>query len=86
MAKQKHLPFPFNNNLSNFAFALLHMDVWGLYSTPTLDGYKYFLTIVDDSTRATWIYLMKSKSNVRSLIISFHTMVLTQFNVKIKQN
>ena len=27
---------------------------------------------------------MKSKSNVRSVIISFHTMVLTQFNVKIK--
>ena len=28
---------------------------------------------------------MKSKSDVRSLIISFHTMVLTQFNVNIKQ-
>ena len=85
LAKQKRLPFPFNNNLSTFAFDLLHMDVWGPYSTPTLDGYKYFLTIVDDATRATWIYLMKSKSDVRTLIVSFHTMVLTQFNVKIKQ-
>ena len=28
---------------------------------------------------------MKSKSDVRSLNVSFHTMVLTQFNVKIKQ-
>ena len=28
---------------------------------------------------------MKSKSDVRTLIVSFHTMVLTQFNVKIKQ-
>ena len=53
LAKQKRLPFPFNNNLSTFAFDLLHMDVWGPYSTPTLDGYKYFLTIVDDTTRAT---------------------------------
>ena len=49
LAKQKRLPFPFNNNLSTFAFDLLHMDVWGPYSTPTLDGYKYFLTIVDDA-------------------------------------
>ena len=85
MAKKNCLPFPFNNNLSTFSFDLLHMDVWGPYSTPTLDGYKYFLTIVDDATRATWIYLMKSKYDVRFLIVSFHTMVLTQFNVKIKQ-
>ena len=28
---------------------------------------------------------MKSKYDVRSLNVSFHTMVLTQFNVKIKQ-
>lgn len=84
LAKQKHLPFPFNNNLSASTFDMLQMDVWGPYSTPTLDGYKYFLTIVDDATRATWVYLMKSKSDVRSLILPFHTMVFTQFNVKIK--
>ena len=71
--------------MSNSAFDLLHMDVWGPYSTPTLDGCKYFLTIVDDATRATWVYLMKTKSAVLSLIISFHAMITTQFNVKIKQ-
>ena len=59
LAKQKRLPFPFNNNLSTFAFDLLHMDVWSPYSTPTLDGYKYFLTIVDDATRATWVYFVR---------------------------
>ncbi|XP_075659243.1 uncharacterized protein LOC142629146 [Castanea sativa] len=53
MAKRKRLPFPFNNNISACAFDLVHMDVWGPYSVPTLDGFKYFLTIVDDATRAT---------------------------------
>ena len=43
------------------------MDVWGPYSVPTLDGFKYFLTIVNDATRATWLFLMKSKSDVRPL-------------------
>ena len=42
-------------------------------------------TIVDDTTRATWVYLMKTKFVVQSFIISFHTMVTTQINVKIKQ-
>ena len=60
------------------------MDVWGPYSTPTLDGFKYFLTVVDDTTRETWLFLMKSKSEVRQLFSSFYTMVHTQFGLKIK--
>ena len=60
------------------------MDVWGPYSIPTLDGYKYFLTIVDDATQATWLFLMKSKSDVRTLFQSFYAMVVTQFSQHIK--
>ena len=60
------------------------MDVWGPYSTPTLDGFKYFLTVVDDATRAIWLFLMKSKFEVRQLFFSFYTMVHTQFGLKIK--
>ena len=60
------------------------MDVWGPYFVPTHDGYKYFLTIVDDATRSTWAFLMKTKSDVRSLIISFYNMIKTQFGVILK--
>ena len=65
MAKLKRLPFPFHNKISSCAFDLIHMDVWGPYSTPNLDGFKYFLIVVDDATRATWLFLMKSKYEVR---------------------
>ena len=84
MAKLKRLPFPFTNKICVCAFDLVHMDVWGPYSIPTLDGYKYFLTIVDDATQATWLFLMKSKSDVRNLFQSFYTMVATQFSQNIK--
>ena len=40
--------------------------------------------MVDDATYATWVYLMKSKSEVRPLISSFYSMVFTQFGYKIK--
>ena len=53
MAKLKRLPFPFHDKISNCAFDQVHMDVQGPYSTPTLDGFKYYLTVVDDATRAT---------------------------------
>ena len=60
------------------------MDVWGPYSVNTHDGYKFFLTIVDDASRSTWVYLMKAKSNFKHLFISFYNMILTQFGIGIK--
>ncbi|XP_023884034.1 uncharacterized protein LOC111996308 [Quercus suber] len=84
MAKVKRLPFPFNNKICACAFDLVHMDVWGPYSIPTLDGYKYFLTIVDDAIQATWLFLMKFKFDVTPLFQSFYTMVATQFSQNIK--
>ena len=59
LAKQKHLPYVSHNNLCVNAFELLHIDIWGPFSVPTPKSYKYFLTIVDDHTRVTWIYLLK---------------------------
>ena len=82
MAKLKRLPFPFNNKINSCAFDLVHMDVWGLYSTLTSDDFVYFLTVVDDATRATWLFFMRSKSEVRQLFDSFYAMVFTQFELK----
>ena len=84
MAKQKILPSPFNNNFSDSPFNLVHVDIWGPYSIPTHDGFKYFLSIVDDATRCTWIYLLRAKSDARLHLISFHKMVQTQFKANIK--
>lgn len=43
---------------------LIHIDVWGPYRVTTYDGFKYFLTIVDDFIMVVWIYLLKSKAEV----------------------
>ena len=39
---------------------------------------------MDDATRSTWIYLRKSKSDTRALLISFYNMINTQFQTNIK--
>jgi len=65
-------------------FELIHCDIWGGYSIPTHNGARYFLTIVDDFTRCTWVYLMKNKSETQSLLKIFHAMTQTQFSFKIK--
>ena len=84
LAKHKRLSFPFNNNMCSSAFDLTHVDVWGPYSIPTQNGYRYFLIVVNDATRFTWAFLMKSKSEVRPLIVSFHKMICSQFGVGFK--
>jgi hypothetical protein len=53
MAKQHRLSFPISHSTSENPFNLVHCDIWGPYSTASLKGARYFLTIVDDRTQIT---------------------------------
>ncbi|CAE6174213.1 unnamed protein product [Arabidopsis arenosa] len=83
-AKQKRLTFPSKNNMAEHAFDLVHIDTWGPFATPTVEGFRYFLTIVDDYSRATWVYLMKAKNEVLTLFPGFLAMVETQYQTPVK--
>ena len=83
-SKQKRLSFPTSHHVSHCVFDLVHCDLWGAISIATIEGYKFFLTIMDEYSRCTWVYLLKSKSETLALIQQFSIMVETQFNAKIK--
>ena len=85
LAKQKTLSFVSNNHMSSFPFDLIHCDIWGPYNEPDYFDHRYFLTLVDDCTRFTWVFLFKCKSDVNTIIPKFFNMVLTQFDKRIKQ-
>ncbi|KAL5538181.1 hypothetical protein UlMin_044629 [Ulmus minor] len=84
LAKQRRLSFVSNNHMAKNPFDLIHCDVWGPYHVSSYLGYKYFLTLVDDCTRFTWLFLLKHKSDVKSVVPRFFAMIETQFNAKIK--
>ena len=76
--------FPLSNTRATRIFEFVHVDIWGAYRCSTYDGYKYFLTIVDDYSRATWVHLMSTKSNAFPLLQSFIALVETQFGTFVK--
>ena len=84
LAKQKHLPFNKSSHLSKSCFEFIHYDLWGPFLVSTIDHCKYFLIIVDDYSRCTWVYLLKHKSQTQFVLEQFCTMVETQFSKKIK--
>ncbi|XP_073221459.1 uncharacterized protein [Cicer arietinum] len=59
-AKHKCLPFPNSTTIADCCFDLIHMDIWGPFSMPSILGYKYFLTVVDDKSRFCWDKLPSS--------------------------
>jgi len=83
-AKQTREPFPLSDHKSKSLGELIHLDVWGPYKVSTREGFKYFLTIVDDFTRAVWVYLLKGKDEVFNNIVVFCNMIKNQFSKSVK--
>ncbi|WVZ08185.1 hypothetical protein V8G54_021531, partial [Vigna mungo] len=83
-AKQKKLPFyDSNSNTMNISY-LIHVDIWGPCNILSMRGFKYFLTIVDDFSRYTWLIPIPNKSVVRKTITDVITNIENQFSTTIK--
>ncbi|CAI7822227.1 unnamed protein product, partial [Closterium sp. NIES-54] len=67
----KFTKFPFSSSTgpAKAPLALVHMDVVGPTRAPSLSGSRYFLTIVDDHTRAVWVYPLKTKGEVAAAVL-----------------
>ncbi|CAI7817026.1 unnamed protein product [Closterium sp. NIES-54] len=67
----KFTKFPFSSGTgpAKAPLSLVHMDVVGPTRAPSLSGSRYFLTIVDDHTRAVWVYPLKTKGEVAAAVL-----------------
>ena len=60
------------------------MDVWGPYKQCTYNGHRYILTIVNNYTQMTWIFLLRYKSEVVTSISAIISLIKTQFSATVK--
>ena len=78
-----HLSLRVNKRVSA-PFELIHSDVWAPCPVMSPTGFKYFVTFVNDFSHVTWLYLMKSPSELFSHFTAFCAEIQTQFHVPIQ--
>ncbi|KAK1434246.1 hypothetical protein QVD17_11166 [Tagetes erecta] len=85
VGKQTRTPF---NKESNFRaekiLELLYADVCGPITPKTHGGNQYFLLVVDDYSRYMWVFLMKTKDQVSSLLIDLIKKLENEKGKKVK--
>ena len=85
LGKHTRVSFPQRlNNRATSPFDLVHTDVWGPCRTASTLGFQYFVTFIDDYSRCTWLFLMKTRAELFSIFQKFYAEILTQFNISIR--
>ncbi|GKC63708.1 ribonuclease H-like domain-containing protein [Tanacetum coccineum] len=84
MAKQTREPFPLSDHKSLVLGELVHLDLWGPYKVTSKEGFRFFLTVVDDYTRAVWVYMLKSKDEVFDYILVLYNLLKNQLGKFVK--
>jgi hypothetical protein len=79
-AKLTRKPLPKkSDSRSSELLDLIHMDVCGPMQTVTPGGNRYFMTMIDDHSKYTVLYLLKNKSEVQTKIKEYVKFVQTKF-------
>jgi transposase InsO family protein len=84
MGKYTKTTFPNSDSRTGGILDLIHSDVCGPMSSISLSGYEYYVTFIDDHSRKTWIYFMRTKDEVFSRFQEFKALVENQTGRKIK--
>ncbi|KAH9687366.1 retrovirus-related pol polyprotein from transposon RE1 [Citrus sinensis] len=63
---------------------LIHTDLWGPAPLPSLYGYRYYISFVDDYSRYCWIFPLTLKSEALDTFKYFKTLVEKQFGYTLK--
>ena len=84
MGKFAKSPFPSSHSRATGILDLIHIDVSGRMSHVSLSGYEYYVLFIDDHSKKTCIYFLKTKSEVFMRFQEFKALVETHTGRKIK--
>ncbi|CAL2255962.1 unnamed protein product [Prunus armeniaca] len=82
--KMHRLPFPVRHCRYEIPFHTVHSHVWGPSHYKSVEGYRYFVSFLDECTGYLWVYPLFNKSEVFSKFLQFHALIQNQFSAAIK--
>ena len=65
-------------------FELIYSDLSDKFFIKSIEGFKYFITFIDDCTRFIWVWFIFMKSDTADVIKQFLVYIKTQFELTIK--
>lgn len=80
-SKFKNLQLP----RSSRPLELVHSDVCGFMEEATYDGYRYFVSFIDDYTHFIMVYLLKSKNEVFEKFKEYEAFSSAHFGQKLSR-
>jgi len=81
-----NLKFENQRNRANDLLDIVHIDLNGPHNTTGNNREKYFLTFIDDYSKAVRVYTLKSKTEIYECFIEFKNMVENITGKKIKRS
>jgi hypothetical protein len=84
MGKYARKTFPSSEHRSKGILDLIHSDVCGPMSVQSVSGFKYYVIFIDDYSRKTWIYFLKTKDEVFDRFREFRALVENQTGRRIR--
>ena len=82
-SKSHKLSFSKSSICSSRPLEIIYTDVWGPAPIRSLDGFLYYLVLVDHFTKYIWLYPLRNKSDVSIIFPKFKTIVEKYFNLQI---
>lgn len=72
VGKMQALPHPHTaEHRATVPLELVHSDICGPLTVSSYDGFKYFITFIDDATRFTVVQLLRARSEAMTAFIGF---------------
>jgi hypothetical protein len=81
--KSHRLHFSSTPSTSSNPLQLLFLDVWDPAPHNSVNNNRFYLSVVDDFSKYTWLYPLETKSDVCATFLRFKQLVETDFNTKI---
>ena len=82
--KNNHLRLPSGAIRAEGILQLVHNDLFGPVLVPSLEKIVYYVSLIDDFSRNTWIYFLGNKSKVFDRFKEFKALMENQTEKRIK--